>query len=709
MRSRYESTETFDEFMDIMVMRADEGVRRMWVGEGAAYSFALPKCVWRSKWTELVKKTPSYLAGSTKKFGLYYLATANMWLRAQKDANGIPIEAAQKLANIFHTEPGQIISDKDAPLQQVPIRDANGEYAYTKDGKLRTRWEAVKFGLLEEQQRAASPFVHRLSQIAMRIDHKVRRLKGAEKKAAIKAEELKIIELLQAELTDKQLKKASLEAYHIRVLLRDTHGYLKQHIPNIGFIENYFPQVFDETYLMDHRQEFVDMLADEWGKKWLSNRPHVKEVPDAVSRAFIEKADRAHRRIVEENGSPIELMADKDLSLDHLQPGFGFDKERMITDIDKEILAPFLSKDLSGIMTNYIRSAAKRAESDRRFGRFSGVIENKKVNGRDVKVPVWEPVAELERLEAEYKAAGVTRSQARKFNDTVRALRGQLGADFDPRLRTVFSAVMTYQNFRVLAFAMLASIPDAGGIFIRSKDFRFAWQSMRKNMRDIVDTAWNEDATLGGLEGRHAALHKMAASIGSISERMNHIALAEQYGSNYQGEVAQKFNDFLFHWNGLQFLTKFTRVMSASVGMDFIEHHAALAKNENKTSQRYLDELGVSAADVDTWVGRGRPAWGIDEGTTTTDKNAEKIAQAINRFVNQSVLRPDSSMRPSWGSDPRFMLIFHLKSFMYSFHEQILKGIHAEVKARHGTNIARQYAPVMVAVATLLPLAFVGL
>ena len=45
----------------------------------------------------------------------------------------------------------------------------------------------------------------------------------------------------------------------------------------------------------------------------------------------------------------------------------------------------------------------------------------------------------------------------------------------------------------------------------------------------------------------------------------------------------------------------------------------------------------------------------------------------LNRFVDESILRPNAAHRPIWASDPNYALIFHLKSFMFAFHDRILR------------------------------------
>jgi len=57
----------------------------------------------------------------------------------------------------------------------------------------------------------------------------------------------------------------------------------------------------------------------------------------------------------------------------------------------------------------------------------------------------------------------------------------------------------------------------------------------------------------------------------------------------------------------------------------------------------------------------------------------ERVRQALNRWVDEAILRPDAAQRPIWASDPHWMLVFHLKAFIYSFHERILRRVGHEI------------------------------
>ena len=50
----------------------------------------------------------------------------------------------------------------------------------------------------------------------------------------------------------------------------------------------------------------------------------------------------------------------------------------------------------------------------------------------------------------------------------------------------------------------------------------------------------------------------------------------------------------------------------------------------------------------------------------------QAVHLAYVKFVDESAVRPNAAQRPRWGSDPRFMLLWHLKQFFYSYGKMIV-------------------------------------
>jgi len=82
----------------------------------------------------------------------------------------------------------------------------------------------------------------------------------------------------------------------------------------------------------------------------------------------------------------------------------------------------------------------------------------------------------------------------------------------------------------------------------------------------------------------------------------------------------------------------------------------------------------------------------------------------LYRFVDESIVRPNASERPAWASDPRFALVWQLKSFFYAYGKVVIGGIGREMNARReaGEPISQSATPLLLAAATLIPLTMLG-
>ena len=84
---------------------------------------------------------------------------------------------------------------------------------------------------------------------------------------------------------------------------------------------------------------------------------------------------------------------------------------------------------------------------------------------------------------------------------------------------------------------------------------------------------------------------------------------------------------------------------------------------------------------------------------------------AILRFTDEAILRPNAAERPTYMSDPRFMLFGQLKGFYYSFGQKVVGGMYREMKSRQaaGEGLSAQTSVMILAGVALLPLAAAAL
>ena len=93
-----------------------------------------------------------------------------------------------------------------------------------------------------------------------------------------------------------------------------------------------------------------------------------------------------------------------------------------------------------------------------------------------------------------------------------------------------------------------------------------------------------------------------------------------------------------------------------------------------------------------------------------TDPQHEDVLSALNTFIDEAIVRPDAAQRPGWASDRRFGLLFHLKSFMWGYHETLLRNIWNNVQKQPTLMKKIQVGGLSAAglVAATMPLAMLG-
>lgn len=274
-------------------------------------------------------------------------------------------------------------------------------------------------------------------------------------------------------------------------------------------------------------------------------------------------------------------------------------------------------------------------------------------------------------------------ADVKEFMRVTDALSGRLGQDsMSPTARKITGALMTYENILTLLFATLSSFPDAVGPIVRSRDMAGAREAL-KGMFEVIGGA--------NARERRKLMHDLGVAHRSTTEQ----ALLEVYGAEMMPATLKKINDKFFEYTGLEAITAFSRTMAGNVGIRFIQRHAKQALDGNAESTRYLAELGLTPEEADS-LNRSSKMYShmIADGTafdshgnfTEEGARAEKIQKAVNQFVDESVVRPDASQRPVWASDPRFMLVWHLKSFAYSYAKVIMKPVFKEAVYQFNKN-----------------------
>jgi hypothetical protein len=516
----------------------------------------------------------------------------------------------------------------------------------------------------------------------------------------------------------------------------------------LGRIKNYFPRVYNPKTILDNIEGFKDILV----KNLIKQGTDVKTAR--------KKADGITNAILAESGTdPNGMMIDENLRA----TGFDHKASRILDSIPDAELEAFMAEP-SYRLLNYIQSGVKRAEYELRAGNFDSIerlesqlkhqvamgtgdiefyqsvaakageyreelrqLENK-INSIEMKLkltqgkkaPTPETIAmegDIKRLQRKFRdlkdsppeywnpnghveslleqIPEADRADARQI---VEGYMGRLGIETNATVSDLRQWLMALQYYTTLAFAALSSVTDMANILFRAKAENLGEFAAYTKLMSEAFTDRKKQLEFGRALG--IIQHDTVMSI-----------INQSYGGTFQNPTVQKYNDMFFKLNGLEWLTTTTRIMAMNAGKHFLKQSAL---ETSRHGDRYLKDLGLTKKDVDYWIEAGQPM-GAHSANGQIDPRhpLNKVASALNRFVDESILRPNAAQRPTWANSQNFFgqLIWQLKSFFWAFGHTIIEGVYRDIKARKaaGDSIPMAMMPLLIGGVPLMALAALGL
>jgi hypothetical protein len=263
----------------------------------------------------------------------------------------------------------------------------------------------------------------------------------------------------------------------------------------------------------------------------------------------------------------------------------------------------------------------------------------------------------------------------RIIRDILPAYAGQLGLRTNSHLRKLSAGIVIYQNLRLLPFAIFSQFVDVGTLLVRG-DFQAS---------DTALKALLSKSTL-------AEAKVMLEEIGGLRQGLTEHVLNDQALNTFMTGNAKRINDLFFRYNQMEGWTNLMRTLGLISGRSFIKRNAEAAQRGDATAQRYMNELDLGTPEQLA----AAVAW---DGHSTIN---EEINAALNRYIDEAMIRPDASIRPVWMSDPGYGIFAHLKGFLYGFHETFLRRVGREAK------IHQNLLPLLALGIVALPFAAVG-
>lgn len=413
--------------------------------------------------------------------------------------------------------------------------------------------------------------------------------------------------------------------------------------------ELYFPRVWDAKAILNNEGEFKQLLFKHGNVNVEQQNAIVSAIKQGDGQ--IELADSEYHVGFTPFASSVQDR-----------------KLKFINQSNAADFAKFQQRDIGEVLTRHIFQAVHRAEFARDFGNAGETIEAK-----------FDAV--VDKLNPE---------EILGARNAIKGLIGTLGADMSPARKDLYSAAITAQNVILLPLAIFSQFIDALGVGLRSQDPTEAWSAFKRGMGDFAKAVAKRNIDQPDYDT------EMAKTIGLIDEQNMLEAMGQAHAGAFMSGFGRKINRKFFRWNGMEGWNRSMRVSAMVAGERFIQREIG--------NSRYMNELGLEQSDVMVKPdGRLAVTYEQLRQLGATDKQAKarekKIQEALFRFVDGAVLRPQAANRPPWMSDPHWMLVAHLKQFAFAFQKTILARVNNEFE--HGkvmpAAILAAYVPVMMA------------
>lgn len=414
-------------------------------------------------------------------------------------------------------------------------------------------------------------------------------------------------------------------------------------------MQNYFPRVWEHGYISQHEDEFKALI-----KKY--------------SKMSDDDIDTLLREIAENDGR-IEILTEKaglDAGFTPFQASISKRGFTFINEANAHEFAKFQSQDINDIMAGYIEQAVHRAEYTRLFGNRGEVIDKL-----------------IQRAAVEDGISPEEIIQTYRYH--IDALSGTLGAHSMGRgLRLAQATAITAQNIILLPFAIFSQAIDGLGSSVRTGNIRDAKNAYGQVLKDMTRFALRDKS--------YDYAQDVAEMLGVVSQEAA-VHAVNNAGMFMMNKGLRNVNRHFFRWNGMSGWNDSMRKAAMITGIQFLEQHTGL--KGGKVDERRFEELGLTLEEAKDMVVRFRE--GEKRGVAPEFSTAQ--AQAMYRFVDQAVIRPNASMRASWLSDPRWMIFAHLKQFTYGMHKvTIARAMHeADNDQMASLAILAGYAPMALA------------
>jgi hypothetical protein len=507
---------------------------------------------------------------------------------------------------------------------------------------------------------------------------------------------------IESELAENKLKEIQ------AALIGHTpiDGVPRRSQAEVRAVRAYFKKLWTKYHMalgLDFQEDYFPLVLETQTAKWLADEKKIIDI--FVAHGFEKGEAKILWEDMAESDGQVDPSVNLGLDRQAKAPGMRAKLQRGFSPELRVAMTEYYAHDLNGLITGYTDALGKRMSWQERFGgyvfnqdgsqKLEEVWEEDPESGIPVFIkmqPEWNPTARLNFM-LDYAVNSDVDSLTKKQRDWIidkalPAYKGTLGASMDPTLRKAQSGVLTALTVGLLSGATFTSAPDLAGIYIRlgeTDGYKRSLKGFLDTLKYLKDPRYADEAK------------NYASMLLTIHDGLVDHTLSSAMEVGYMPKTAKKINETFFRAILLKKWTDFTRIMAVQVAKDDIRH---LYETGNT---KKLARLGLKPEHVEKWLTDGLDSNTIDQAQA--QRVSPEIRMGINRWVDQAIMRPDPTKRPTVGSDARANMFFFLREFMYTFYETIIDQTITNTRDANGLAKA---IPVIALGATVMPLAAAG-
>lgn len=425
----------------------------------------------------------------------------------------------------------------------------------------------------------------------------------------------------------------------IQKILKEELQYLRDAGVEIGEIKNgYFPRMIDHVRVMANQKGFLEAATKAYREAGLPQKD-AREAAEAWLRKVIYDSDN----IFDPPGSGIEA---------------NFVRGRSLPKSADKILEQFLVNDPRAALVNYLTHTTRHAEFVRRMG--IDPAEKRKL-GAAAKSK-WEKIVEAIQ-------DGGHPAMVEELKSHVRAASGMQKVSSSEGWRAFSSWSRVFGTLGMLERMVVTSLPESIMPGIRSGNAADA-------VRSMFDTfhGWVRGEKAKGLKNSR----ELAEDLGAIVSSHHHMLNMARWVSNNNDDfsaIQQKILGRYFLSVGAEQYTNASRVAAVRTATVFIRRWAR--ESDGNLSRAFLGELGIPAdrrAAFSQWVLSHKDGLPTAADLREAPKDLrEMYGTAVNRFVDQSIMRPSNATKPRWATGNELgKMAFQLMSYTWAFQKNVI-------------------------------------